>query len=147
MAILSDHGDLSDIRRVLEGAQTVAVVGAHDDLSRPAGYVPDYLHNRGYTIYPVNPMKVGMTLWGQPVRATLAELPVPIDLVDVFRRSGDVPGHLDDLLAMSPLPKTVWLQLGIRNDAVAQRLAAAGIDVVQDRCTLADHRLFGLPRK
>jgi len=138
---------LDDIERVLSDARTIAVLGAHDDLARPAGYVPDYLHRKGYTIYPVNPMKVGMTLWGQPVRATLAELSEPIDMVDVFRRSSDVAGHLDDLLAMAPLPKVVWLQLGIRNDAVAAALVARGIEVVQDRCTYADHRLLGLPAK
>ncbi|MFO0748298.1 MAG: CoA-binding protein [Myxococcota bacterium] len=65
----------------------------------------------------------------------------------MFRRPVDLPGHLDDLLAMRPLPKVVWLQLGIRHAEVAARLVAAGIDVVEDRCTLADHRLFGLPVK
>lgn len=147
MALLNS---LSDVRRVLETARTIAVLGAHDDLMKPAAYVPDYMHRKGYRVLPVNPTKVGLRLWGEPVRATLAELAAvdgvgPIDVVDVFRRSGDLPGHLDDILAMRPLPKVVWLQLGIRNAAVTEKLVAAGIDVIDDRCMLADHRMFGLP--
>ena len=78
------------------------------------------------------------------VAATLAELQTPIDVVDVFRRPDALMDHLDDLLAMSPLPKCVWLQSGIRNDAFAVRLESAGIAVVQDRCLMVEHRrLFG----
>ena len=75
-----------------------------------------------------------------PVRATLAELGEPVDIVDVFRRPDLLPGHLADVLAMAPRPRLVWLQLGIRNDAFARAVQDAGSDVVQDRCTLADHR-------
>jgi predicted CoA-binding protein len=82
---------------------------------------------------------------GHPVVATLAELGEPIDLVDVFRRPEAIPPHVDDILAVKP--KIVWLQLGIRNDQVAEVLERAGIEVIQDRCTLADHRRFGLPRQ
>jgi len=78
------------------------------------------------------------------VRSTLAEIGEPIDLVDVFRRPEHLPGHLDDILAMKPRPRLVWLQLGIRNDAFARTVDSAGIDVVQDRCTLADHRRLGV---
>jgi len=80
------------------------------------------------------------------VRSTLAEIDEPIDIVDVFRLGEVVPMHVPDILAMQPPPKVVWLQLGIRNDAVAEQLIAAGIHIVQDRCTLADHRSFGLGR-
>ena len=132
------------IRDVLSRARTIAVLGAHHQPSRPAFYVPDYLHAQGYRVVPVNPTLVGTTLWGEPVRATLAEIGEPIDLVDVFRLAELLPGHLADLLQMKPLPRVVWLQLGIRNDAFAKALIAAGIDVVQDRCTLADHRAMGL---
>ncbi len=134
----------ADVRAVLERARTVAVLGAHDDPSRPAHYVPDYMHGVGSRILPVNPALVGKTLWGEPVRASLVELGVTVDVVDVFRRSEAVPAHLDELLAMRPLPAVVWLQTGIRNDTVAAALVAAGIDVVQDRCMLADHRRMGL---
>jgi hypothetical protein len=134
----------TEIRDVLSRARTIAVLGAHHQPSRPAFYVPDYLHSKGYRVVPVNPTLVGTTLWGEPVRATLAEIAEPIDMVDVFRLADLLPGHLADLLAMKPLPRVVWLQQGIRNDAFARSLVAAGIDVVQDRCTLADHRAFGL---
>ncbi len=126
------------ILEVLRNARTVAVLGAHHEPSRPAFYVPDYLHAQGYRILPVNPAFAGKQLWGQPVRATLAELGEPVDIVDVFRRPDLLPGHLDDILAMAPRARLVWLQLGIRNDAFARAVEAAGIDVVQDRCTLAD---------
>lgn len=138
---------LDHARRVLEQSRTVAVLGAHPERARPAFYVPDYLAHHGYRIIPVNPGKRGQTLWGEPVRASLAELTEPIDVVNVFRRSEAVPGHLDDILAMKPRPKVVWLQLGIRNDAIARALEAAGIEVIQDRCMLADHRRLGLPSR
>ena len=134
----------ADVRAVLERARTVAVLGAHDDPARPAHYVPDYMHGVGSHILPVNPALAGKTLWGEPVRPSLAELAVRVDVVDVFRRSEAVPAHLAEILAMNPLPAVVWLQSGIRNDAVAAALVAAGIDVVQDRCMLADHRRLGL---
>ncbi len=121
----------------LREAKVVAVLGAHSQTHRPAFYVPEYLSSRGYRVLPVNPAKLGMTLWDAPVAASLTEVG-PVDLVDVFRRSDALEGHVDEILAMDPLPKTVWFQLGIRNDAVAERLRAAGIRVVQDRCTLAD---------
>ena len=133
-----------EIQQVLTEARTVAVLGAHAETTRPAHYVPAYLHARGYRILPVNPALAGQTLWGETVRSTLAELGEPVDVVDVFRRGEHLPAHLDDLLAMEPRPKLVWLQLHIRNDTVARELLAAGIEVVQDRCMLADHRRLRL---
>ena len=130
-----------DVTTLLRGARTVAVLGAHHEPHRPAFYVPDALHRAGLTILPVNERLVGRTLWGQPVRATLAELRVPVDIVDVFRRGEDVPGHLEDLLAMAPRPGCVWLQSGIRSAVAAEALTAAGIWVVQDRCLMVDHRM------
>ncbi len=141
---MPDIESSTEIRAVLSSARTIAVLGAHHQPSRPAFYVPDYLHAQGYHVIPVNPTLVGTTLWGQPVLATLSEIAEPVDLVDVFRLAELLPGHLADLLGMKPLPRVVWLQLGIRNDAFAQALIAAGVDVVQDRCTLADHRSMGL---
>jgi predicted CoA-binding protein len=136
--------DVASVRRVLEEARTIAVLGGHVDPDRPAHYVPEYLAGQGYQILTVNPRFAGQTLWGQPVVATLAELDTPVDIVDVFRRPDKIPEHLDDILAMQPRPRVVWLQLGIRNDRAARRLIDAGIEVVQDRCTLADHRAFRL---
>jgi uncharacterized protein len=136
----------AQIADALRQARTIAVLGAHSEPSRPAFYVPDYLHGQGYRILPVNPALAGQVLWGEPVRASLAALGEAVDIVDVFRRPDLLPGHLDDLLAMAPPPRLMWLQLGIRNDAFARTVEAAGIAVVQDRCTLADHRRLGLGR-
>jgi predicted CoA-binding protein len=134
----------AEVRAVLARARVVAVLGAHSDSGRPAHYVPDYMHRQGSRILPVNAMLVGEVLWGEPTRATLAELGEPVDVVDVFRRPDALPAHLEDILAMRPAPAVVWLQQGIRNQAFADALVAAGIDVIQDRCMLADHRRWGL---
>ena len=131
-------------RRLLEHSPVVAVLGAHHEASRAAHYVPAYLVSKGYDVWPVNPRLVGSELFGHPVVATLTEVPVAVDLVDVFRRPETLDAHVDEILAMSPQPKAVWFQLGIVNDAAATRLREAGLEVVQDRCTLADHRRFGL---
>jgi predicted CoA-binding protein len=131
-----------DIVSVLARSRVVAVLGAHRETHRPAFYVPDYLHEQGYRVLPVNPQLPGETLWGEPVLARLTDITEPVDLVDVFRRPDAIDGHLDDFLAMRPVPGVIWFQLGIRNDRVAAALVARGFDVVQDRCTLADHKHF-----
>ena len=136
--------DLADVRRILTESSTIAVLGAHIEKHRAAFYVPDYLHGRGYRILPVNPMLVGHTLWGEPFRARLGELDQAVDLVDVFRAADKLPAHVEDIMDMSPRPKTVWFQLGIRNDEVAATLTQSGFAVVQDRCTLADHKRLRL---
>jgi uncharacterized protein len=131
-----------ELRSLLAAARRIAVLGAHPDPVKAAHYVPDYLHGRGYRILPVNPGHVGETLWDEPVRATVAEIAPPVDVVDVFRRSELLDAHLDDLLAARP--RLVWLQSGIRNDGFARRLEGAGIAVIQDRCLMVEHRrLFG----
>ncbi len=134
------------IAEALRRARTIAVHGAHKDPARPACYVPEYLHAQGYRVLPVNPALAGEALFGERVRATLAEIGEAVDIVDVFRRAELLPAHMDDLLAMSPRPRLVWLQLGIQNDAFARAVEHAGMDVVQDRCTLADHRRLGIGR-
>ena len=139
--------DDAAIRRILEPTRTIAVLGAHDDPTKAACYVPQYLQRVGYRVLGVNPKLAGQPLHGANVVATLAELGEPVDMVDVFRRAAELPAHLPELLAMEPRPKVVWLQLGIRHDGVAESLRAAGIEVVQDRCTLADHRRLGLGAK
>lgn len=132
-------------KQFLLEARTIAVLGASNRPSRPAHYVPAYLVEQGYRVLPVNPQHEGEALFGETVKRTLAELPGPVDIVDVFRRSEHIPAHVDDILAMQPWPKVVWFQSGIINDEVARQLEAKGIRVVQDRCTYADHRRFGLP--
>lgn len=132
---------LDEVRTILETHRTIAVLGASTDRFRAGFFVPDYMHQQGYRILPVNPNHPGAQLWGQTFRDTLAELaPEPVDIVDVFRLPELLPRHLPEFLAMQPRPKLVWFQQGIRNDAVAQALIEAGIDVVQNRCLLADHR-------
>lgn len=130
------------VRRVLTTSRTVAVLGAHSDPTRPAWYVPDYLHSQGFEIIPVNAALVGQSLWGRPVLGSLAEIDEPVDVVDIFRRSEALPGHLDEILSMVEAPRTVWFQKGIRNAEVARQLEAKGIEVIQDRCMLADHRVL-----
>lgn len=137
--------DAARARRILQDSHTIAVLGIHDEPSRPAAYVPEYLAKVGYRVLGVNPMLVGRVICGHPVAATLAELGEPLDMVDVFRRADAIAPHLDDLLAAKP--KVVWLQLGIRNDEIARTLERHGIEVIQDRCTLADHQRFGLPAR
>jgi uncharacterized protein len=137
---MSELKTLDEIRAVLETAKTVAVLGAHPDPAKAANEVPEYLREKGYRILPVNPGHAGKELFGERVRARLDEINEPVDVVDIFRRAEALPGHLDEILAMRPLPRVVWFQLGIRNDEVARRLLDRGISVVQDRCMLADHR-------
>ena len=134
----------SDVLRVLQDSKVVAVIGFHRDLGKPAHYVPEYLDRQGYSIIPVNPALAarGETYFGRAPVATLAELKEPVDVVEVFRRSDRVHEHLADILAMQPLPKVVWMQQDIRDDETAAKLVAAGIDVIQDRCMLADHRMW-----
>jgi hypothetical protein len=140
MATFSD----ARLRDILVGSPTIAVVGIHTEPEKAAFYVPEYLHDEGYRIIGVNPRFAGQTLFGEPVRAQLRDIGERVDLVDVFRASQAVIDHVDDILAMSPRPKVVWLQLGIKNEEAAKRLEAEGIVVVQNRCTLADHQRLGL---
>ncbi len=145
---MGDPARLEDVRTILEEARTVAIIGAHPTTWRAAFYVPEYLHGMGYRVLPCNPRfgARNTVLWGERVRESVDQWDVPVDLVDVFRASDRVPEHLAEILAMDPLPKVVWLQLGIRNDEVARELRSVGITVVQNRCTLADHRALGLGR-
>ncbi len=132
--------DPAHLRAILAGSRRIAVLGASGRAGRPAHDVTAYLERQGYEIVPVNPHRYGETMFGGVVHARLRDIAEAVDVVDVFRRAEDLPAHLPDLLAMRPLPGVVWFQSGIRNDEVARDLRAAGIDVVQDRCTKIDHR-------
>ena len=140
----TQHVGLMALKPILQTARTIAVLGVSANTDKPAHFVPLYAAQREYRVIPINPLLVGQTLFGEPVRASLAELNEPVDIVDIFRRAEMLPDHLNDILAMTPRPKLVWLQLGIKNDEFAAKLLEAGIDVVQDRCLLADHRTLGL---
>jgi hypothetical protein len=127
-----------EIRELLSRTRSIAVVGIKSGAEDEAYRVPAYLQQQGYRIVPVSP-KLDRVL-GEPALPSLREVHEPIDLVDLFRAPQHVPAHVDEILAMSPLPRAVWLQLGIRHDEAARRLEAAGIAVVQDRCIMVDHR-------
>lgn len=129
-----------ELRAVLERKGRVVVLGAHPDESRPSHSVPKFLHDHGFDVVPVNPTKTDHTLFGKPVLGSLGDVTGEVDVLDLFRPGEALPGHLDEILAMSPRPKVVWMQLGIRNDEVARQLVEAGIDVVQDHCMLAEHK-------
>lgn len=133
--------DGAQARALLRDARRIAVLGIKTEAQagQPAFYVPEYLQSSGYQIIPVPVYYPDAThVLGEPVYRRVADVPPPVDMVVVFRRSQDVPKHVDDLLAARP--GTVWMQSGIQNDEVAQRLAEAGIRVVQNRCTMIDHR-------
>ena len=137
-----DHlvDDDPGLTRILTETRTIAVLGAKSARGEPAHYVPAYLQQRGYTIVPVNPTLAGETILGVTVVGSLADLTEPVDLIDVFRRPEYLPGHAREILALPWRPRTVWFQLGIRHDGAAGELAHAGIDVVQDRCMMPEHR-------
>ena len=131
----------ADIRDLLNETRTIAVLGikTEEQAGQPAFYVPSYLKNAGFQIIPVPVYYPQVTqILGQQVFRRLVDIPIDVDLVNVFRRSQEVPPHVEDILAKKP--KAVWLQSGIRHDAVTETLAKAGIKVVQDRCLMVDHR-------
>lgn len=131
----------SGIKALLAGTRSIAVLGIKTEAQsgQPAFYVASYLASAGFDVIPVPVYYPDVTtILGKPVYRKIADIPTEIDMVNVFRRSEDVPPHLDDILAKKP--KSVWMQLGIRNDAIAEQLARAGIKVVQNRCIMVDHR-------
>ncbi len=136
--VLEDDGR---IRALLRATRRIAVLGIKTEAQsdRPAFYVASYLADAGAEIVPVPVYYPDVQeILGRKVYRRLLDVPGPIDLVDVFRRSHDVPAHLEDLRAKRP--RAVWLQLGIRNDAVAEALAKDGVLVVQDRCLMVEWR-------
>jgi len=131
------------VRDLVKRIRRVAVLGIKTEAQsdQPAFYVPEYLSSVGIEVVPVPVYYPEVKeILGRPVYRKLVDIPGELDLVDVFRKPKDLEGHLQDILAKKP--KAVWFQAGIRNDAVADRLAEAGIDVVQDRCLMVDHRRY-----
>ncbi len=131
----------TELSRILRDTATVAVVGASDNPARPSNGVFEYLARAShYQLYPVNPYvaEVG----GVTAYARLADLPVVPDMVDVFRRYEDLPGVLQEILELDPLPKYLWLQQGLWHEQVADQARAAGITVVMDRCLKVDYARF-----
>jgi len=134
--------DNAGIKRLLDETRTIAVLGikTEDQANQPAFYVPRYMHSAGFKIIPVPVYYPEVTeILGEPVYRKVNDIPGDVDMVNVFRRPQDLPPHLDDLLAKKP--KSVWMQMGIYHDEIAEKLAQAGIKVVQDRCLMVDHRM------
>jgi predicted CoA-binding protein len=130
------------IRRVITATKRIAVLGMKLGDHRPAFFVPEYAQRAGYEIVPVPVYYPDETeMLGEKVYRSVSEIPGEIDMVNVFRRSADIPALLDDIIAKRP--KSVWFQLGIVNDEAAERLAREGIEVVQDRCLLVELRRMG----
>ena len=136
--------DPAGITDVLRGAKRIAVLGIKTEAqsNQPAFYVPEYLQRAGYTIVPVPVYYPDATeILGERVYRSVSAVPGKVELVVVFRRSGDVPPHVDDLVQARP--DAVWMQSGIRHEEAARRLAEAGIKVVQNRCAMVEHRRAG----
>ncbi|MGQ2906684.1 MAG: CoA-binding protein [Aliihoeflea sp.] len=139
-----DSYDNSYISGILNKVKTVAIVGASANDVRPSFFVAKYLIDKGYAVLPVNPGHAGREILGRMTYAKLADIPEPIDMVDIFRASNAVPSVIEEVLALDPLPKVVWMQLGVRDDAAAKRLETAGIEVVMNRCPKIEYaRLAG----
>jgi len=135
--------DEAGIDRILARAHRIAVLGIKTaETGQPAYYVPQYAQHSGYEVIPVPVYFPDVTeILGERVYRRVSDVPGPVDMVNVFRRPKDIDQHVDDILAKKP--GAVWFQLGIRNDAAAERLAQAGIDVVQDRCLLVELQRVG----
>jgi uncharacterized protein len=131
-----------DIRRMLENAKRIAVLGIKREYDRPAYFVPEYAQMAGYEIIPVPVYYPDVKeIMGERVYRRVADVPGEVDIVNVFRRPEHIPPHVDDIIAKKP--KAVWFQSGIRNDVAAEQLAKAGIEVVQDRCLMVELRRIG----
>lgn len=127
-----NYRDEAMIRKVLTESKTIALVGASAKAERPAYKVMQFLLSKGYKVIPVNPGLEGQELLGQPVYGTLATIPDPIDMVDVFRNAEAVPGIVEEAISIGA--KSIWMQLGVINEDAAQTAEAAGIQVVMDAC-------------
>ena len=132
--------DIASLRRILRTSRTIAVVGLSADWFRPSYFAAKYMQEHGYRIVPVNPRYEAVL--GERCHATLATIEVPVDIVDVFRKTEDVLPIAEQAIAIGA--KCLWQQIGVKNEQAAALAAAAGLDVVMDRCVKIEHaRLFG----
>ena len=133
--------DTENLRRLLTETRVIAVVGAKDAPGQAVDRVGRYLIKAGYDVIPVHPVR--KNVWGLTTYASLADIPRPVDLVDVFRAPQYCPDHAREALAMSPRPKVFWMQLGIRSEEAVALLAEQGVIVVEDACLMVEHaRVF-----
>lgn len=134
------------IRRVLKETRTIAMAGASPNWVRPSNFAMKYLLGKGYQVHPINPGHAGKDIWDQTVYASLADIPAPIDMLDIFRNSEAASALIDEAIALKDEKqiKTVWLQLGVINHEAAARAEAAGLTVIMNRCPKIEYgRLFG----
>ncbi len=132
------------LRDVLRRSKRFACVGVSPNPVRPSHYVARYLTLKGYKVVPVNPVHAGTRLFGAEVVAELSDIEGGVDVVDIFRRSEAVPEIVDAALAMEPLPKVIWMQIGVQHADAAAKAEAAGLTVIQNRCPKIEYqRLFG----
>lgn len=131
-----DHDSYSDafIRSILKTTKSIALVGASANPARTSFIVLKYLLARGYDVHPINPGLAGQQVLGRTVFARLADLPAAVDMIDIFRNSEAAGAVVDEALALPWSPKTIWMQLSVRNDAAAARAEARGVQVVMNRC-------------
>jgi uncharacterized protein len=131
-----DHDSYPDsyIRGILNSVKSIAMVGASERENRPSYFAFKYLQERGYRMIPVNPGQAGKEILGQKVYAKLADIPEPVDMVDIFRGSKYAPGIVQEALAMQPRPQVIWMQLTVRDDEAAAAAEKAGMKVVMNRC-------------
>lgn len=145
---MTDEPDDATLRRLLNAIRCVAVVGVSANPVRPSYYVARYLAARGMRVIPVNPGLAGQELFGETVRATLADCPPEVDTVDLFRRSEHVPPLVAEAIAHLPNLRRVWLQIGVTSAEARALCAARGLDFVENRCSKIEYqRLFGELRK
>ncbi|MGH8674018.1 MAG: CoA-binding protein [Burkholderiales bacterium] len=134
--------DINTLRRILRENHVIAVVGLSADWFRPSYFAAKYLQEHGYRVIPVNPRYAGNSVLGERCYAGLREIPEKVDVVDVFRKTEDVPPIADDAIAIGA--KVLWQQLGVKNEAAAAKARAAGLETVMNRCMKIEHgRLFG----
>lgn len=139
-----DSYDNAYIADILNSVKTIAIVGASANDVRPSFFVLKYLLAKGFDVYPINPGHAGKEILGRMTYAKLSDVPVAIDMVDIFRASAAVPPIVDEALALEPLPKVIWMQLTVRHDEAAAKAEAAGVKVVMNRCPKIEYgRLSG----
>ena len=124
----------ADIRRILKSVKSIALVGASANSARPSYIVLKYLSERGYRMLPVNPGLAGKPILGAMTYASLKDVPGPVDMVEIFRASEYAGGLVDEALQLDPLPRVIWMQLGVRDETAAERARARGVEVIMNRC-------------
>ncbi|WJH39623.1 CoA-binding protein [Aliirhizobium terrae] len=134
-----DRYDDDYLASTLRTTRTIALLGASPKPERPSYGVMRFLLARGYTVYPVNPGQAGKEILGQRTYATLADVPQPVDMVDVFRAPEFLDGVVDEALALEIRPKVIWSQLGVRDDHAAEKAEAGGIAMVMNRCPAIEY--------